>query len=177
MLQVQLFNFCPPPPSFFIHAHLRAPESRDNDLTFGRPNWLANSGEEHLACREGVALFDLTSFAKFEIEVHIGYLSSQPSLLELNVSDSRLLSSPSSSPTLTHTHTVYYPWPKGIDAESALQRLCSNNVAVPPGKIVYTGMLNGHGGFQTDCTVTRLTQDKLVHYMAVTWNCSQFIRI
>lgn len=95
-------------------------ESCDNDLTFGQPNWLANSGEEHLACREGVALFDLTSFAKFEIE--------------------------------------------GSDAESALQMLCSNNLAVPPGKIVYTGMLNQHGGFQTDCTVTRLTRDK---YLAV----------
>ena len=51
---------------------------------------------------------------------------------------------------------------QGPDAEAALQRLCSNNMAVAPGSIVYTGMLNQQGGYQTDCTVTRLSQNKLV---------------
>jgi 4-methylaminobutanoate oxidase (formaldehyde-forming) len=32
---------------------------------FGRPNWFETVGEEHRACRERVALFDATSFAKF----------------------------------------------------------------------------------------------------------------
>ena len=32
---------------------------------FGRPNWFEAVGEEHRACRERVALFDASSFAKF----------------------------------------------------------------------------------------------------------------
>ena len=32
---------------------------------FGRPNWFEAVGREHRACREGAALFDQTSFAKF----------------------------------------------------------------------------------------------------------------
>ena len=33
----------------------------------GRANWFAAVGEEHRACREAVALFDQSSFAKFEV--------------------------------------------------------------------------------------------------------------
>lgn len=36
--------------------------------TFGRPEWLAPSREEHLATRERTAVFDQSSFAKFEVE-------------------------------------------------------------------------------------------------------------
>ncbi len=35
--------------------------------SFGRPNWFNQVGNEHRAVREGVALIDQTSFAKFEI--------------------------------------------------------------------------------------------------------------
>ena len=48
---------------------------------------------------------------------------------------------------------------QGRDAEAALQRLCANDVAVPPGRIVYTGMLNERGGYESDVTVTRLAAD------------------
>jgi heterotetrameric sarcosine oxidase gamma subunit len=48
---------------------------------------------------------------------------------------------------------------QGPDAESVLQRLCANDVAVPPGRIVYTAMLNERGGFESDLTVTRLGAD------------------
>ncbi len=47
----------------------------------------------------------------------------------------------------------------GADAEGVLQRLCANDVAVPPGRIVYTAMLNERGGFESDLTVTRLAAD------------------
>lgn len=43
-----------------------------------------------------------------------------------------------------------------------MQELCANDVAVPVGQIVYTGMLNHQGGYVTDCTVTRLAQNKSV---------------
>ncbi len=48
---------------------------------------------------------------------------------------------------------------EGDDAEAVLQRLCANDVAVPPGRMVYTGMLNDRGGYETDLTVTRLRAD------------------
>ena len=62
---------------------------------------------------------------------------------------------------VTHRNSLRNISPfQGQDAESAMQRLCANNMAVEPGQVVYTGMLNGRGGFQTDCTVTRLGKDK-----------------
>lgn len=41
--------------------------SPDMDYTFERPAWLAYSAKEHLGCRERVALFDQSSFSKFEL--------------------------------------------------------------------------------------------------------------
>ena len=32
---------------------------------------------------------------------------------------------------------------QGRDAEAVLQRICSNDVSVEPGRVVYTAMLNG----------------------------------
>jgi 4-methylaminobutanoate oxidase (formaldehyde-forming) len=37
------------------------------EYSFGRQNWFAPVGEEHRAAREDVVLFDLSSFAKFEV--------------------------------------------------------------------------------------------------------------
>lgn len=47
---------------------------------------------------------------------------------------------------------------EGRDAEAVLQRLSGNDVAVPPGKIVYTQWLNAKGGIEADLTVTRLSE-------------------
>ena len=44
---------------------------------------------------------------------------------------------------------------QGPDAEKLLQYLCANDVAVPPGDVVYTSMLNEQGCFETDVTITR----------------------
>ncbi len=54
---------------------------------------------------------------------------------------------------------------EGPDAETVLQRLCANDVAVAPGKIVYTAMLNKRGGIESDLTVFRLAAER---YMLVT---------
>jgi 4-methylaminobutanoate oxidase (formaldehyde-forming) len=88
---------------------------RHTAYSFGRQNWFAHVGEEHRACREGVALFDMTSFAKFMMQ--------------------------------------------GRDAETVLQCLCANNVAVPVGRTVYTPLLNRRGGFESDLTVARLAPE------------------
>jgi sarcosine dehydrogenase len=50
-------------------------------------------------------------------------------------------------------------WLQGRDAEAVLQRLCANDAAVPPGRIVYTGLLNERGGYESDLTVARLSGD------------------
>ena len=49
---------------------------------------------------------------------------------------------------------------EGPDAETLLQHLCANDVAVAPGKIVYTAMLNPRGGIEADLTVTRLADER-----------------
>ena len=45
---------------------------------------------------------------------------------------------------------------KGRDALAVLERLCANRIDVPVGRIVYTAMLNEHGGFESDVTITRV---------------------
>lgn len=82
---------------------------------WGKPNWFEYQGEEHMAVRDGVGLYDLTSMGKFLVQ--------------------------------------------GRDAEQVLQKLCSNDIAVPIGKVVYTPVLNERGGFETDVTVTRFSED------------------
>ena len=104
-------------PNFFAPS----PEQATIDYGFGQQNWHAWSAAEHRACREAVALFDMSSFSKLLI--------------------------------------------KGRDAERVLQALCTNDVAVPPGRTVYTGMLNERGGYESDFTLTRLAPDQ---YLMVT---------
>jgi 4-methylaminobutanoate oxidase (formaldehyde-forming) len=48
---------------------------------------------------------------------------------------------------------------KGRDALAVLQRLCANDIDVSIDAIVYTPMLNGRGGFESDLTITRLADD------------------
>ncbi|MEK9924306.1 MAG: FAD-dependent oxidoreductase [Alphaproteobacteria bacterium] len=50
----------------------------------------------------------------------------------------------------------------GRDAEAVLQRIAANDVAVPPGKIVYTQFLNDAGKIEADVTVTRLSSDEFL---------------
>jgi len=51
---------------------------------------------------------------------------------------------------------------EGRDAESVLQRLCANDVAVPSGTTVYTGLLNARGTYESDLTVARLGADRFL---------------
>jgi 4-methylaminobutanoate oxidase (formaldehyde-forming) len=45
----------------------------------------------------------------------------------------------------------------GPDAERALQWICTADVAVPAGHVVYTGLLNDRGTYESDLTVTRVS--------------------
>ena len=51
---------------------------------------------------------------------------------------------------------------QGRDAEAQLQRLAANDVAVPVGRTVYTGLLNARGGFESDVTIARLGRDRFL---------------
>jgi 4-methylaminobutanoate oxidase (formaldehyde-forming) len=87
--------------------------------SYGRQNWFAAARDEHLAAREAVALFDLSSFTKIRVQ-----------------------------------------GPTSLDS---LQRVFSADVDREPGSVVYTCLLNGRGGIESDVTVTRLgEQDFLV---------------
>ncbi|MDH5242643.1 MAG: FAD-dependent oxidoreductase [Chloroflexota bacterium] len=51
---------------------------------------------------------------------------------------------------------------QGPDAEAVLNRICANDVAVEPGRIVYTQWLNERGGIEADVTVTRLDETRFM---------------
>ncbi len=89
-------------------------QEREYRYSWGRQNWFENAAREHAAVREGVGLFDMTSFGKIRVE--------------------------------------------GRDAGDVLQRIAANDVAVEPGRIVYTQFLNDRGGIEADLTVTRLSE-------------------
>ena len=48
---------------------------------------------------------------------------------------------------------------QGRDACAQLQRICTANVDVAPGRIVYTHWLNERGGIEADLTVTRIDEN------------------
>jgi 4-methylaminobutanoate oxidase (formaldehyde-forming) len=48
---------------------------------------------------------------------------------------------------------------QGPDALAVLQRLCGNQLEVPLGRTVYTGLFNERGGFESDLTVVRTGAD------------------
>ena len=51
---------------------------------------------------------------------------------------------------------------EGPDAETVLNRISANDVAVPVGKIVYTQWLNERGGIEADLTVTRESETRFL---------------
>lgn len=99
-------------PNWFAPAGVKP----EYDYSFGKQNWFEYAAAEHRAAREGVALFDQSSFSKYVIV--------------------------------------------GRDACKVLQHLCSADIDVEPGRIVYTHWLNELGGIEADVTVTRLTEDR-----------------
>ncbi len=66
----------------------------------------------------------------------------------------------------------------GRDAEASLQWICSNDVAVPVGRSVYTALLNSRGTYESDLTVTRTGPEEflLVSSSATTERDQDWIR-
>ena len=61
---------------------------------------------------------------------------------------------------------------KGKHVLAVLQRLCGNNVDVPLGRSVYTGLFNERGGIESDLTLIRLA---VTEYLVITGS-SQTVR-
>ncbi|MFZ1469558.1 MAG: aminomethyltransferase family protein, partial [Paracoccaceae bacterium] len=89
-------------------------QERDYRYSWKRQNWFDNQKAEHMAVRDGVGFFDMTSFGKIRVE--------------------------------------------GRDACAYLNRVCSAQMDVAEGRIVYTMLLNERGGIEADLTVTRLSE-------------------
>jgi glycine cleavage system aminomethyltransferase T len=85
---------------------------------FERPSWFDALADEVRATREGVALYDLSTYSKFLVQ--------------------------------------------GSAAVDGMQRLCTSNVDVASGRIVYTLVCNERGGIEMDPTVTRLAEDRFL---------------
>jgi glycine cleavage system T protein len=51
---------------------------------------------------------------------------------------------------------------QGTDAEKVLQNISANDVAVTPGRTVYTQWLNARGGIEADLTITRLSETSFI---------------
>jgi 4-methylaminobutanoate oxidase (formaldehyde-forming) len=51
---------------------------------------------------------------------------------------------------------------QGRDAERELGRICAGDIAVEPGRLVYTPWLNERGGIESDVTVTRLDETRFI---------------
>ena len=49
---------------------------------------------------------------------------------------------------------------KGRDACAALQCICSNDIDIEPGRLVYTHWLNERGGIEAELTVTRIAENE-----------------
>jgi 4-methylaminobutanoate oxidase (formaldehyde-forming) len=66
----------------------------------------------------------------------------------------------------------------GKDAEASLQWICTNDVAVDVGSVVYTGLLNRRGTYESDLTVTRIGDEEflLVSSSATTVRDQDWIR-
>lgn len=60
--------------------------------------------------------------------------------------------------------TKFDVWSKGSDVVQALQYLCSNDVDIPVGGIIHTGMQNVYGGYENDCSLARIAPN---HYMMI----------
>lgn len=95
-----------------------APAGTPQELaySFRKQNWVPHVAAEVRRCRERVALFDQSTFAKYEIT--------------------------------------------GADALACLDRLCGNRLDVPVGRIVYTGLLNARGTYESDVTIVRRAADR-----------------
>ena len=60
---------------------------------------------------------------------------------------------------LTRAH-LFLLQSKGTEVVDSLQYLCSNDVDIPVGGIIHTGMQNKNGGYENDCSLARIAMNQ-----------------
>ena len=119
------------------------------EYSYGRQNWFDYSASEHLAVREGVGLFDQSSFAKFRLEGRdaagvLNYVCAN----DIDVSPGRL---------------VYTQWLNdkgGIEADLTVTRLSENAfliVTAAETEVRDYHWLKGHIPADAHCSLTNVT--------------------
>ena len=142
----------------------------NRELTTARP--FRRSPVHHLLEAQGAAFGSKMGweranvFAPQGIEPHLHYSWEKPAWIEWSALEQRAAREAVALFDQTSFGKLLI---SGPDAEALLQRLCTADVAVAPGRAVYTGLLNERGGYEADVTVTRLTQEE---YLLVTGSAS-----
>jgi 4-methylaminobutanoate oxidase (formaldehyde-forming) len=66
---------------------------------------------------------------------------------------------------------------EGKDAESFLQRVCTNNMAMANGRVAYTLMLNERGGIESDVTVARHGDESFMVMSSISHTRRDFLHL
>lgn len=66
---------------------------------------------------------------------------------------------------------------EGRDAESFLQRVCTNNMAMKPGRVAYSLMLNDRGGIESDVTVARHADDAFMMMSSISHTRRDYLHL
>jgi len=97
-------------------------QKAEYEYSFGRQNWFENAAAEHMAVREGVGLFDQSSFAKYRVEGR----DAEKLLNRLSTNDM----------SVAIGRVVYTQWLNdhgGIEADLTVTRLSKNSYLVVTG--------------------------------------------
>ena len=95
-------------------------KKEEPELSFARPAWFAQTGEEVRRAHLAAGVFDLSAFGMISV--------------------------------------------CGADAEKFLNRVCANDMTKPPGRVIYTALLNENGGMEGDLTAMRIGGDSYLLY-------------
>ena len=95
-------------------------KKEEPELSFARPAWFAQTGEEVRRAHSAAGVFDLSAFGMISV--------------------------------------------CGADAEKFLNRVCANDMTKPPGRVIYTALLNENGGMEGDLTAMRIGGDSYLLY-------------
>lgn len=57
-----------------------------------------------------------------------------------------------------------------------LQKLCSNDVNIPVGAISHTGMQNDRGGYENDCIMVRLSENRYINLTQFDYSLRTFVK-
>ena len=100
---------------------------------------------------------NVSYFAPLEVAIESRYTYGRPDWFEYHAAEHRAVRN---DVGLFDMSSMSKFLVQGPDAETALNRLSGNDVAVPVGRCVYTQWMNERGGVMADVTIARLADDR-----------------